>query len=75
MGPDTYKKPNIIYVRNIDGDYFPKCIKQFVFVIEKQCVICEVEIELLNVIQINFRNQSVIEALKTNWSELNLGVI
>lgn len=59
MGPDTYKKPNIIYVLNIDGDYFPKCIKQFVFVIEKQCVTCDVGIGLLNVFQINLRNQSV----------------
>jgi len=49
----------IIYVLNIDGDYFPKCVKQFVFVIEKQCVVCDVGIGLLNVIHINFRNQSV----------------
>jgi hypothetical protein len=39
-------------------NYFPKCVKQFVLVIEKQCVICDVGIELLN-IQINFRNRSV----------------
>ena len=59
MGPITYTEPNIIYVLNIDGDYVPKCIKQFVFVIEKQCFMCVVGTGLLNIIQINFRNQSV----------------
>ena len=54
MGHNTYKKPNIIYVINIDGDYFPKCIKQFFCVKEKQCVICDVGIGLLNGIQIRW---------------------
>lgn len=59
MGYNKYTKPNNSYVLSIDGDYFGKSIKLFVPVMWKQCVMCDVAIELLDMIEINFRNQNI----------------